>query len=141
MEISVLIAFLDFPSELYVTGVSSDISSSILYINATIGCTPGSTPESAPQSSPQPWWGPQPSWSPNSDERPPYVTIQYIGYDPNCNGTDALMVTVNRTWYCYPGCSRQGNKYIMTDCNSDISLPRGGSWVEKVYYGDSYYCD
>lgn len=133
--------FKDFPSELYFIQASQDQQSSILYINATIGCTPASTPVSSPWSSPQPSWGPQPYWAPNSVGRPPHVTIQYVGYDPSCNGSDAYNVTVTRTWYCYPGCQKQGHKYVRTDCDDDIFLPRGGSWVEQINYGQSYFCD
>jgi hypothetical protein len=69
------------------------------------------------------------------------VTIQYFGYDPSCNGSDAYNVTVTRTWYCYPGCQKLGHKYVRTDCDDDIFLPRGGSWVEQINYGQSYFCD
>lgn len=52
-----------------------------------------------------------------------HVTIQYFGYDPSCNGSDAFMVTVNLTQYCYPGCRMQGNKYVITTCDTDVFLP------------------
>jgi hypothetical protein len=65
------------------------------------------------------------------------VTIEYHGYSSSCNGSDAFMVVVNRTHQCTRGCQKSGSKYVFTDCNNEVFLPKGDSWIKQISYEES----
>ncbi len=71
-----------------------------------------------------------------SKNDPKIVQVKYYSFEPSCNSSEPVKITVNKVNWCTPGCTREGPFYVAVTCDVGVKLPRSHQWAQTISFAD-----
>lgn len=64
------------------------------------------------------------------------LRVDYYSYSPSCNGSSAHKIEIEKTQFCYEGCSTTEEEYVYTTCGKPLEAIQNSTWVQTVIFDD-----